>query len=116
MKKLIALLALLLLQPLVIQAAINGVHLDEVDIDLSDSEALKRGADHYVKYCLGCHSAKHIRYSRIAKDLDLEKAEILAIAPDGAGIYDPMFSAMNPEDALIWFGGAKAPDLSLIAR
>lgn len=114
MQKLIALL--LLLQPLLIHAAANGVKLDSVDIDLANSASLTRGAEHYVKYCLGCHSVKHIRYSRIAKDFRLSKTQALAIAPEGAGIYDPMHSAMNPKDGEKWFGGALAPDLSLIAR
>jgi ubiquinol-cytochrome c reductase cytochrome c1 subunit len=114
MKKLIALL--LLLNPLFIQASVDGIELDEIDVDLSDSAALTRGAEHFVKYCLGCHSAKHIRYSRIAKDFDLTKTEILVIAPEGTGIYDPMHSVMSPENAEIWFGGAIAPDLSLVGR
>lgn len=114
MKKLIALL--LFMQPLLIHAAANGIALDKVNIDISDSEALMRGANHYVKYCLGCHSAKHIRYSRIAKDFDLSKNQIMTIAPEGAGIYDPMYSAMDADDGEKWFGGAVAPDLSLIAR
>ncbi|MGY6273912.1 cytochrome c1 [Methylomonas sp. MgM2] len=114
MKKVLS--TLLLLLPLSVSASGGGVKLQSPDIDLSDSASLERGAKHYVTYCLGCHSAKHIRYKRIAIDLELDEAEILKnVAPLGAGIYDQMHSAMNGHDAAIWFG-TNPPDLSLIAR
>lgn len=93
-----------------------GVKLDSADIDLTDTVSLERGAKYYVTYCLGCHSAKHIRYKRIALDLKLDEGEVLkVVAPFGAGIYDQMHSAMNAHDAEKWFG-TTPPDLSLIAR
>ena len=96
--------------------ASSGVALESPDIDLADNLSLERGAKHYVTYCLGCHSAKHIRYKRIAIDLHLDEGEILKnVAPLGAGIYDQMHSAMNGHDAEKWFG-TTPPDLSLIAR
>jgi len=114
MKK--VLYSLLLLLPLTVNASGGGVKLESADIDLSDTQSLERGAHHYVTYCLGCHSAKHIRYKRIALDLHLDEAEILKnVAPLGAGIYDQMHSAMNGHDAEKWFG-TTPPDLSLIAR
>jgi ubiquinol-cytochrome c reductase cytochrome c1 subunit len=113
MKKI--LYTLLFLLPLSVSAS-SGVKLESADIDLTDSASLERGAHHYVTYCLGCHSAKHIRYKRIAIDLKLDEAEILKnVAPLGAGIYDQMHSAMNGHDAEKWFG-TTPPDLSLIAR
>ncbi len=94
----------------------DGIELEEADINLSDTLSLERGAQHYVTYCLGCHSAKQIRYKRIALDLHLDETEILKnVAPIGAGIYDQMHSAMNGHDAEKWFG-TTPPDLSLIAR
>ena len=96
--------------------ASSGVVLESPDIDLADNLSLERGAKHYVTYCLGCHSAKHIRYKRIAFDLQLDEGEILKnVAPLGAGIYDQMHSAMNGHDAEKWFG-TTPPDLSVIAR
>jgi len=113
MKK--VLYTLLFLLPFSVSAS-SGVKLESADIDLSDSASLERGAQHYVTYCLGCHSAKHIRYKRIAIDLKLDETEILKnVAPLGAGIYDQMHSAMNGHDAEKWFG-TTPPDLSLIAR
>ena len=97
-------------------ASSDGLSLKEADIYLSDNASLERGAKYYVTYCLGCHSAKHIRYKRIAMDLHLDENEILKhVAPLGAGIYDQMHSAMNGHDAQKWFG-TTPPDLSLIAR
>ena len=93
-----------------------GISLDSSDIDLSDKQSLTNGAKLYVEYCLGCHSAKYIRYLNISDDLDIEQNTVLKdIAPEGAGIYDKMLTAMNGHDAKKWFG-TTPPDLSLIAR
>lgn len=114
MKK--VLYTLLFLLPLTVHASGGGIKLESADIDLTDSASLERGAKNYVTYCLGCHAAKHIRYKRIAIDLNLDEGEILKnVAPLGAGIYDQMHSAMNSHDATKWFG-TTPPDLSLIAR
>jgi ubiquinol-cytochrome c reductase cytochrome c1 subunit len=113
MKKYILLMLLLL--PLRIFAS-AGVELQDADIDLSDTASLQRGAKTYVTYCLGCHSAKHIRYKRIAIDFQVSDDVVLKdIAPFGARIYDQMHSAMNAHDANKWFG-TTPPDLSLVAR
>ncbi|MEC4748209.1 cytochrome c1 [Methylomicrobium sp. Wu6] len=96
--------------------ASEGVKLESADIDLSDKESLQRGAKSFVTYCLGCHSIKHIRYKRLAQDLEMdEKKLLIQIAPQNASIYDKMFTAMNGHDAEKWFG-LQPPDLSLIAR
>lgn len=113
MKKILSIILLLL--SFNIFASGSG-KLQSADIDLSDNESLQRGAKHYVDYCLGCHSAKHIRYKRIAIDLGVEEGKILEnIAPDSAGIYDSMLSAMDTRGSTKWFG-TPPPDLSLIAR
>jgi len=97
-------------------SASGKTELMHADIDLSDNVSLKRGAEHYVTYCLGCHSAKHIRYLRIAEDFELNEDVVLKdIAPVGASIYDSMLSAMDKHDSKRWFGNVP-PDLSLIAR
>ena len=114
MKKLINILLLLLL-PFTAQAA-GGMQLQEADIDLTDKASLQRGAKYFVKYCLGCHSAKYIRYLNLSDDFDADQEKVLnEIAPFGASIYDKMLTAMNTHDANRWFG-TKPPDLSLIAR
>lgn len=114
MKKIITLIIYLTLSFSV--SASEGIKLEKADIDLSDNESLQRGAEHYVTYCLGCHSMKHIRYQRMALDFGVDEKKVLKeIAPQGASIYDQMHSAMNAHDASKWFG-TQPPDLSLIAR
>jgi len=96
--------------------ASEDIKLQEADVDLSDNESLQRGAQHFVTYCLGCHSIKHIRYLRMAIDFEVDNKKVLKdIAPEGAGIYDKLYTAMNAHDAEKWFG-IQPPDLSLIAR
>ncbi len=114
MKKITNTLLLLLLPFAAFASA--GVELQEADIDLADSASLQRGAKYYVTYCLGCHSAKHIRYIRMAHDFNISKEKVLEeIAPEGKGIYETMITAMNAHDSEKWFG-TQPPDLSLIAR
>lgn len=115
MKKIMTLLFLILVLSSSAYAS-EGVELQSADIDPSDNASLLRGAKHFVTYCLGCHSIKHIRYLRIALDTDTDRKKMLKdIAPVGANIYDQLHTAMNAHDAEKWFG-TKPPDLSLIAR
>lgn len=94
----------------------ENVDLQYANIDPDDKRSILQGAKHFVTYCLGCHSIKHIRYQRIAQDFRLDDKKILAdVAPQGASIYDQMHSAMNGHDSEKWFG-VQPPDLSLIAR
>lgn len=114
MKKLLK-ICLLTLTPLGAFAS-GGMDLDSADIDLTDKDSLENGAHLYVQYCLGCHSTKYIRYLNLADDFGVEQQEILdKVAPERAGIYDKMLTAMNGHDAKKWFG-VRPPDLSLIAR
>jgi len=114
MKKLLQLCLFLLIPITAFSSA--SIELDEADIDLSDRKSLENGAHLYVQYCLGCHSVKYIRYLNLADDFNIDQDEILEqVAPDGAGIYDKMLTAMNDHDAKKWFG-TRPPDLSLIAR
>ncbi|MCW8847992.1 MAG: cytochrome c1 [Sedimenticola sp.] len=115
MKKLIVAL-LLAVAPVLGLAAGGGIHLDDADIDVSDQASLQRGAKYFVNYCLSCHSAKFQRYNRMARDLGLTEDEVkenLMFTSDKIG--DTMQIAMDPANALAWFG-VVPPDLSLIAR
>ncbi len=114
MKKII--FVVLTLLPLLSIASPGETKLDKVDINLADGDSLSRGAKHYVTYCLGCHSVKHIRYIRMSEDFQISEEQLLKdIAPEGASIYDTMLTAMNAHDSKIGFG-IQPPDLSLIAR
>lgn len=114
MKKLIALIAFALV-PVVGMASEGEVHLDAANIDVSNEAAIQRGARDFVNYCMGCHSAKYVRYKQFTK-VGLTEDQVkdnLMFA--GGKIGDHMTIAMNPDDAAKWFGAAP-PDLTLVAR
>ncbi len=114
MKKLI--LAFLLATVPVLSMAAGGVHLDDADIDVTDTESLQRGAKYFVNYCMGCHSAKYQRYNRMGRDLGLTDAEVKEnLMFTTSNIGDTMTIAMKPADAEKWFG-VVPPDLSVTAR
>jgi len=99
-----------------VMAASGGIHLDPVEIDLSDKASLQRGAQTFVNYCLSCHQASYMRYNRMGKDLGLTDTQVkenLMFASDKVG--DTMTVAMRAEDAKKWFG-VTPPDLSVISR
>lgn len=99
-----------------VMASSDGIHLDDVEVDLADKASLQRGAKTFVNYCLSCHQASFMRYNRMAKDLDLTDAQVkenLMFASEKIG--DTMTIAMRAEDAKKWFGVAP-PDLSVISR
>lgn len=83
---------------------------------VSDLSSLQRGARDFVGYCLGCHSLRYERWSRLGKDLKIPE-DVLEkdLIPPGQKPGDYIISPMPPEDAEAWFGKAP-PDLSLIAR
>ena len=96
--------------------ASTTIELRDANTDITDQESLKNGAKLFVNYCLGCHSISFMRYSRIAKDLNMSKDEVkkdLILGYDKRD--DLIISSMSPTDAIKWFG-AIPPDLSLIAR
>ncbi|RLA18313.1 MAG: cytochrome c1 [Gammaproteobacteria bacterium] len=97
-------------------AASSGIHLDSASVDLTDKASLQRGAKYFVNYCMSCHSAKYMRYSRMARDLGMPEQMVQSnLMFTGEKIFDGMTVSMNPKDATKWFG-TPPPDLSLIAR
>lgn len=97
-------------------AASGGIALESARIDLDNKASLQRGAKYFVNYCLSCHSAKQLRYSRMATDLEIPPELVeLNLMFTGEKIFDGMTISMRPKDAEKWFG-VNPPDLSLIAR
>lgn len=97
-------------------AAGGGAHLDKADVDLHNKSSLQRGAKLFVNYCLSCHSAQHMRYNRMGRDIGLTDDQVienLMFASDKVG--NQMTIAMSRNDAKEWFG-APPPDLTLVAR
>lgn len=90
--------------------------LDEPNNDIADTASLQRGARFFVNYCLGCHSAQYVRYSRVARDLQIGESQLVEnLMFTGERPFDTMVNAMRAEDANRWFGVAP-PDMSLLAR
>lgn len=116
MMKKIGVLLLLLLPSFAMAGGGGGVPLDSAPIDLSDKESLKSGAKLFMDYCLSCHSAKFMRYKRMADDLGMSDQEVLDnLVYTGAKIHDTMEIAMPAGQSAQWFG-TTPPDLSVISR
>ena len=114
MKKILAALLFSLL-PLAAFAQDEGVPLQHTNINLSNTASLQRGAKFFVNYCMGCHSARYVRYNRVGKDLGLTDVQLESyLMPAGGKVSDTMVSAMPQADAKKWFG-IPPPDLSLEA-
>jgi ubiquinol-cytochrome c reductase cytochrome c1 subunit len=96
--------------------ASGGGVIEHANNDVTNIASLQRGARNFVNYCMGCHSAKYVRYNRLAKDLGLSEAQVVEnLMFTGERVHDTLRIAMDPEDAKRWFG-VQPPDLSLIAR
>jgi ubiquinol-cytochrome c reductase cytochrome c1 subunit len=115
MKRLKNFIFLLAAAPVMAFAAGATVHLDKAPVNLADQDSLQRGARVFVNYCLNCHSASSMRYTRM-QDLGLTEDQIkdnLMFAAEKPG--ELMKIGMSKADAKAWFG-ATPPDLSVIAR
>jgi ubiquinol-cytochrome c reductase cytochrome c1 subunit len=86
------------------------------DVDIANRDALQRGARNFMNYCVGCHSLKYERYSRLGQDLaippDLLDKYLL---PPGDKATNYILTSMPAADGEAWFGKTP-PDLSLMAR
>lgn len=119
MKKLLSTLALLGATVLALSTAPARAEgefpLDRAPDNAENIASLQHGAQLFVNYCLNCHSANLMRYSRL-QDIGISQKEIeknLLFATDKVG--NTMTVAMRPDDAKAWFG-AMPPDLSVEAR
>lgn len=115
MKRLILILALVI-SPLTGFAAGSGSTLDRVEVSLRDKVSLQNGAGLFVNYCMSCHSAKYMRYNRMAADLEIPEELVESqMIFNGGKIGDAMTTTMLKEHGEEWFGVAP-PDLSLIGK
>lgn len=100
-----------------------GMHMQHMPLDLKDKAALQRGAKLYMNYCSGCHSLKYLRYSQLARGLDLmmqdgkPHRQLLHnnLIFSQAEVFDPIEIAMPEVNSRQWFG-VVPPDLSLVSR
>lgn len=91
------------------------IPLDQVPRSTNDLVSLQHGAKVFVNYCLGCHSASFMRYTKL-QEIGLSQEEIennLLLATDDIGTT--MKANIDPEQAKDWFG-SNPPDLTVIAR
>jgi len=96
-------------------ASNEGYKLDEFKPNVEDKLSLQRGARVFVNYCMNCHSASFMRYSRL-QDLGLTEKQIVEnLMVTGEKPVETMTSALRRNDAEAWFGVAP-PDLTVIAR
>lgn len=96
--------------------AAGGGALQHAGTDIEDKASLQRGAQLYMNNCVGCHSLKYMRYSRIAEDLGLSEDQVMNnFNFTGAKFGEHVISSMPIALAEKSFGKAP-PDLSLVAR
>jgi ubiquinol-cytochrome c reductase cytochrome c1 subunit len=109
--------SILILSALALSArAQSGVDLESADRDAFDQLSVIRGAEYFGKYCLGCHSLRQIRYSRISKDLRVNETRMKELILFGDNkIHDTIETSLDPKFATEIFGSAP-PDLSLVVR
>ncbi len=92
-----------------------GVKLDRAPINPADMASLQRGAQHFMNYCLTCHSAQYARFDLLLS-LGLTEDQIKKnLILTDAKMADYMTVVLNPKDAKNWFG-VPPPDLSVEAR
>lgn len=84
--------------------------------DTTNLPSVQRGARDYMAYCSGCHSMKHLRYSRIAQDLGIPEDMVkknLMFTTDKIGEH--IISSMPADASANWFGRTP-PDLTVETR
>ncbi len=87
-----------------------------VNTDVTDLASVQRGARNFTSYCLGCHSLKYERWSRLGQDLAIPEALLQRdLIPPGDKPAQYILTTMPAADAEAWFGKTP-PDLSLMAR
>lgn len=91
----------------------EGAEMASSQANIHNPAALRHGAKLFFNYCVGCHSLKYVRYSRMAADLGLSEKEVMDnLDFTGAKFQQEVISSMPAADAANWFGKAP-PDLSL---
>mgnify|MGYP003326887788 CR=1 FL=1 len=90
-KKFAAALAVVALILPVLAHANEGAALPPAGNDIRNEASLQRGARNFMNYCSGCHSAKYVRYNRVAADLHIGEAELK---------QNLMFTSEKPADTI----------------
>lgn len=97
-------------------ASSGGYPLAAANVDVDDKASLQRGAKVFTDYCLSCHSAKFVRFNRVATDLGMTETQVMDnLNHLGVKFGSTMTVVMTDDYAKEAFG-AVPPDLSLLAR
>jgi ubiquinol-cytochrome c reductase cytochrome c1 subunit len=118
MKKtiLILLIALATMSAGLVMAAGGGYPTSPANVNVDDKASLQRGAKVFTDYCLSCHSAKFVRFNRVAADLGMTEQQVMNnLNHLGVKFGDTMKATMTTDYGKEAFG-AVPPDLSLVAR
>lgn len=89
--------------------------LRRAPVNPGDYPSLQNGARIFANYCLSCHGAKYVRYSKLEKIGIPENVIKENLLFARARVGDAMAVALPPKDGKRWFGVAP-PDLSSEAR
>lgn len=99
-----------------VMAGGGGYPKSPANVDVDDMASLQRGAKVFTDYCLSCHSAKFVRFNRVATDLGMTESEVMDnLNHLGVKFGDTMTATMTEDYSKEAFG-AVPPDLSLVAR
>ncbi|MCK5697196.1 MAG: cytochrome c1 [Gammaproteobacteria bacterium] len=99
-----------------VMAGGGGFPTSPANTNVDDMESLQRGAKVFSEYCLSCHSAKFVRFNRVATDLGMSESDVMDNLNNlGVKFGSTMTAVMTKEYAKEAFG-AEPPDLSLVAR
>lgn len=92
------------------------IQCDQFEADPENKASLQNGAQLFVNYCMGCHSAKYQRWERAADDLGIPHGMMMEnLVFSGQKIGGLMGISMSEHSAKAWFGTVP-PDLTLATR
>lgn len=112
----ILLFALLWVDAAAVAAGEPAIELKPANNNVADVESLQRGARNFMNYCSGCHSAKYVRFNRMARDLGLTEDQLIEnLMFNARRPHDTIQRTMRDDDATRWFG-KPPPDLSVVPR
>lgn len=101
---------------LAVAAGGSNLKLEPANNNLRDQDSLQRGAVLFSNYCMACHSAKYIRYNRIARDIGWSDAEIIEKMSHGLNKPVDLVKTRMGDGVAKTVLGSEPPDLSLMSR
>ncbi len=116
MKSLLTAVALTL-SSIVLHAAASSAELKSAGTNIHDKDSLRRGAQLFIDHCTACHTARFMRYERMARDLEISEEYVMEnmLRHGATKIGDSIPAAMAPEVGKQVYGVAP-PDLTLEAK